>query len=182
MRSVSFPRTFADSSQQVPNPPPQPSLAFPLTQPPPALSQHSWPHAQLSHLQPGPASSPDQSGLEAETIKQSLVLPLHRVRPPPPPSTSHPDILTARSPRMLVHLLTTGFLSCLGWGVTAGHPVRDQGSWLPYSVEIDQMPDKKFRQGFTGLLLQQEERGKKHHLLLLACSPRGSNLSLYGGG
>ena len=44
------------------------------------------------------------------------------------------------------------------------------------------MPDKKFRQGFTGLLLQQEERGKKHHLLLRACSPRGSNLSLYGGG
>ena len=120
-------RFFSAGSQ----PPPQPSLAFPLTQPPPALSQHSWPHAQLSHLQPGPASSPDQCGLEAETIKQSPALPLHRVRPPPTPATPHPDILTARSPRMLVHLLTTGFLSCLGGGVTAGHPVTDQGSWLP---------------------------------------------------
>ena len=26
----------------------------------------------------------------------------------------------------------------------------DQGSWPPQSIEIDQRPDKKFRQGFIG--------------------------------
>ena len=39
---------------------------------------------------------------------------------------------------------------------------------LPESTEIDQRPDKKFRQNFIGVLLQQQQTGS----LLLALSLR----------
>ena len=33
--------------------------------------------------------------------------------------------------------------------------VTGQGSWPPESIEIEKRPDKKFRQGLLGFLLQQ---------------------------
>ena len=47
-----------------------------------------------------------------------------------------------------------GFPGILGIDVSLGSSdtvVTDQDSWPPWSIEIDQRPDKKFRQGFLGV-------------------------------
>ena len=60
--------------------------------------------------------------------------------------------------------------------------IPNQSSWPPSSVETDQRPDRKFRQGSTGSLLQQEWREYRKQVLLLAPGVRGELVPTSGGG
>ena len=52
---------------------------------------------------------------------------------------------------------------------------------LPQSIEIDQRPDKKFRQGFSGASTAALEGENNQQVPLLTHSPRGDNLFLIWG-
>ena len=52
---------------------------------------------------------------------------------------------------------------------------------LPQSIEIDQRPDKKFRQGFIRASTAALEGKNNQQVPLLTHSPRGGNLFLIWG-
>ena len=58
-------------------------------------------------------------------------------------------------------------------------PTRVLG--LPQSIEIDQKPDKKFRQGFIGAPVAAEGSENRQQVPSLARSPRGVKFVSYMG-
>ena len=62
--------------------------------------------------------------------------------------------------------------SCGKWGYLTFLVLPARIFGLPRSIEIDQRPDKKFRQGFIGAPTASEGGKNKEQFPLLFCSPR----------